>query len=139
MNRSLLALAFLMFSCPCSLCFAATAEAAAALGHEEQETFAPISVGMPLKDGLHMLQRCPDVEAVEPYTGDVAPRDGDMIIMVTWKQSGDALFLIATPQNEQGAYLISELIIYRHWKTDCTKPKKMRAGKTERVPVFPLP
>ena len=127
----------LVLFCQYGVCFASGTTAVEESGKELRESSADIHIGMPLKDGLAILRMSPDVSSIDLHTGDIAVEDGYVIFIVSLKNSNDALFVIAN-KKEQEEYKISELILYRNWKTDCTRPKKKRKGGIESVYTFIL-
>lgn len=136
MNAHNIAVVFLLSLCQYGVCFASGTTAVEESGKELHANSTKIHTGMRLKDGLGILRTSPDVSSIDLHTGDIAPKDGDVIFIVSLKNMNDALFVVANRKNEQEEYRISELILYRNWKTDCTKPKKKRNGKIERVHTF---
>ena len=137
MNTHNIAIMFLVLFCQYGVCFASETTVVEESGKELRENSANIHTGMPLKDGLAILRMSPDVSSIDLHTGDIAVEDGYVIFIVSLKNSNDALFVIAN-KKEQEEYKISELILYRNWKTDCTRPKKKRKGGIESVYTFIL-
>ena len=138
MNTHNIAVVFLVLFCQYGVCFASGTTAVEESGKELRESSADIHIGMPLKDGLAILRMSPDVSSIDLHTGDIAVEDGYVIFIASLKNSNDALFVISNRKNEQEEYKISELMLYRNWKKDCTKPKKKRKGEIESVYTFIL-
>lgn len=104
------------------------------------EKLMKIHIGTPLKDGLNILQRNSNVLSIDLDTGDIDLSNllkDSVIYIVTFKNSNDAIIILSDRENNNKNYIIKELMLYKNWRIDSTKPKKLRTEKIEHINSFP--